>query len=68
MTRDRLTTIPLDDGSDLVVSVDDLGRIDIREWRLCGYAKFPSRHGIACPRSALGKLIDALNAAKRREA
>jgi len=68
MTRDRIAVIELEDGSDLVVSIDQLGRVDVREWTQTGDLKFPSKHGVACPRSALTALIDALRKAKRREA
>ena len=68
MTRDRLATIALDDGSDLVVSLDANGDLDLRRWTPTGDLKSPSKHGVSVPRWALGDLIDALKAAKRRAA
>jgi hypothetical protein len=66
--RTPLARIPLDDGSDLVVSLDERDRIEVRIWSLTGYAKMPTGNGVTLPRYALGDLIAALQSAKRRDA
>ena len=66
--RTRLATIPLDDGSDLVVSLDAHGDLDLRRWTPTGDLQFPSKNGVTVPRHVLRDLIDALRNAKRRGA
>jgi hypothetical protein len=66
--RVRLATIPLNSDADLVVSVDSEGAIDLRIWTPSGDLKFPSKSGVTVPRWALRDLIEALKAAKRRDA
>ncbi len=62
--RLAIARIPI--GQDeLVVSVDEHDRIDIRLWTETGGVRFPSKHGVTVPRSALRDLIDAMKAAKR---
>jgi hypothetical protein len=63
MTRERLAVIELDADTDIVVSIDQLGRIDLREWTQTGDLKFPSKHGVAVPRAVLRDLIAALSEA-----
>jgi hypothetical protein len=53
---------------ELVVSIDEHDRIDLRIWTRTGDLKFPSKHGVTVPRHALRDLIDALMAARRRDA
>jgi hypothetical protein len=66
--RARLATIPLDDFSEIVVSEDASGAIDIREWRLCGYAEMATVNSFAISRQHVADLIAALRRAKRRAA
>jgi hypothetical protein len=66
--RTSLAVISLDDGSDLVVSIDADGDLDLRRWTQTGDLKFPSRNGVTVPHEHLNDLIDALKAAKRRAA
>ena len=63
----RLAAIPLD-RDELVVSVDERDRIDVRLWTDTGGIRFPSKHGIAVPRHALPEIIAALELARRRDA
>jgi hypothetical protein len=42
--RTRLATIPLDDGTDLVVSLTTDGAADVRLWTRTGNPKFPSKN------------------------
>ncbi len=65
--RHAIARIPI--GQDeLVVSIDELDRIHLRVWTPSGGLKFPSKHGVSVPRYALRDLIEALKAAKRRDA
>lgn len=41
-TRIPIARIALDDGSELVVSIDVRGRTDLRLWKPTGDLKFPS--------------------------
>lgn len=41
-TRIPIARIALDDGSELVVSIDERGRTDLRLWTPTGDLKFPS--------------------------
>jgi hypothetical protein len=65
--RTRLATIPLD-LDELVVSVDERDRIDIRLWTDTSGVRMPSGKGVTVPRWALRDLIEALRRARRREA
>jgi hypothetical protein len=67
-TRTRLATIPLDNGSDLVVSLTADGDADVRLWTRTGDLKFPSKDGVSIPHYAVHAVIDALKQAKRRTA
>ena len=66
--HERLATIELDADTDLVITVDAIGRLDLREWTKTGDLKFPSRSGVAAPRAALTALIAALRKAQWRDA
>ena len=66
MTRTKLAVITIDDDLDLVVSLDQIGRVDLREWSRTGDYKYPTKNGCAIPRSSVTALIDALRKAKRR--
>jgi hypothetical protein len=60
--RLTLSRISLDDGNDLVVSVEHRDRVDLRLWTPSGDLKFPSKQGMSVPRYALRDLIEALKA------
>jgi hypothetical protein len=63
VTRTRVATIPLDDDTDLVVSLDAQGDLDLRRWTQTGDLKFPSKHGATVPRGSVRDLIEALREA-----
>jgi hypothetical protein len=62
-----LARIPLDDGSDLVVSLDADGAVDLREWTITGYTSMPTGKGGAIPKHAISQMIDALKSAIPRQ-
>ena len=62
--RIPIARIALDDGSELVVSIDERGRTDLRLWTPTGDLKFPSKHGLTVSRYALREVIAALREAK----
>jgi hypothetical protein len=66
--RDTIARIALDNGSDLVVSIDADGDLDLRRWTPTGDLKFPSKHGVTIPAYAMHAVIDALTQARRRAA
>lgn len=65
--RIAIARIPVD-RDELVVSVDERDRIDIRLWTDTSGVRFPSKSGVTVERWALPDLINALQRAKRRNA
>ena len=54
-TRTAIARIPLDDDTDLVVSLDAHGDLDLRRWTQTGHLKFPSKHGVTIPHYAVSR-------------
>ena len=62
-----LARIPI--GNDeIVVTLDDRDRIDIRLWTATGGVRMASANGLTIPRDDVPKLIAALERAMRQEA
>jgi len=66
--RDTIARIPLNDGSEIVVSVDTDGAADLRRWTRTGDLKFPSGKGVLIPSYAVRAVIDALKQVRRAAA
>jgi len=65
MTQRRaVARIPLD-RDELVISVIDGGKIDVRVWTPTGGIKFPSKNGVTFPGHCLREVLDALRSAMR---
>ena len=64
--RKVLDRIPLGD-DELVVSLDDRDRIDMRPWTATGSVRMASANGLTLHRNDLSKLLDALHALSGEE-
>jgi hypothetical protein len=53
---------------ELVLSVDDKGRVDVRLWTASSVVRMASANGLTLHRSDVPKLIEALHAITREEA